>query len=578
MTTATLSNPPEIAKETIRQLALRKMVPTPENYTLLYGEVSGMKAPAPSPEPPPRIDQAPDALQWSEALHDFLRAWDASVPGLTQAKKRDSLERMLARRSPDPTELRKRFTRLVKSWGQGAKPAREGAAAEVPAVPAAPAAPAVAPLAGAVATGAASRETRNDADRDPGRLNRFLAELVANSVSERLGHSPEQIAEGVALATVLRNASGVPDFAVVAEKLQRFSASMGTYVAGQQEVVTGLTLLLQLLLSNIADLTSDDRWLKGQMERLSTLVGAPMTVHAIIDAHRSMREVISKQGTIKQSLDEARETLKSMLADFVDRLVAMGAKTGDFRGKIEGYASRIEQTDDFARLSEIVRELLSDTRGMQAEVGRTRDELDTARRRAEEYETKVRDLESQLELVSGLVCEDPLTSALNRRGLDEAFQKESARCRRGGQPLSVAVLDVDNFKNLNDRLGHQAGDYALIHLVDVVREAIRPSDVLGRYGGEEFVILLPDTDAVAAEAATVRVQRALTRRFFLHNNERQLITFSAGVAQFAEGETWDTLLDRADHALYEAKRLGKNRVVVASSDATPPALVPARSG
>jgi diguanylate cyclase len=318
------------------------------------------------------------------------------------------------------------------------------------------------------------------------------------------------------------------------------------------------------------------------MDRLRTLVSAPMSVHSIVDVHRSMREVISKQGSVKHSLDEARQALKSMLASFIDRLGAMTTHTGAYRGKIEGYAARIEETDDLTHLSKIVQDLLSDTRDMQSDMGRTHTELQAAHRRAEEYESKVRSLESQLEQVSGLVCEDPLTSALNRRGLDEAFQKESARCQRGGQPLSVAVLDVDNFKLLNDRLGHQAGDYALMHLVDVVREAIRPTDVLGRYGGEEFVILLPDTGLEAAEIATVRVQRALTRRFFLHNNERQLITFSAGVAQFSEGESWDTVLDRADRALYEAKRLGKNRVSLAPAPqpgvvVTPPAGSPARS-
>jgi diguanylate cyclase len=486
MTTATLINPPEIAKETIRQLALRKMAPTPDNYSRLYGEIGGVMQTVPRVVP-----DGPGAEQWSEALHDFLRGWDASIHGVTQARKRETLERLLARRSPNAAELHKRFQRLVKSWGEG-QPREDGSE---------PACAATLPV-------------------------------VAQAVEPP----------------------------VPANDLQ--------------EVVTGLTLLLQLLLSNIGELTSDDRWLKGQMEKLRELVGAPMSVRSIVDAHRSMREVISKQGTINHSLEEARQALKAMLASFVDRLGTMSAHTGDFHGKIEGYAERIAESDDFSHLSEIVRELLSETRGMQTDIGRTRDELQAAQRRAVEYETKVRDLESQLEHVSGLVCEDPLTSALNRRGLDEAFEKESARCQRSGQPMSVAVLDVDNFKILNDRLGHQAGDYALMHLVDVVREAIRPTDVLGRYGGEEFVILLPDTALEAAEAATVRVQRALTRRFFLHNNERQLITFSAGVAQFTKGESWDTILERADRALYEAKRLGKNRVVLAAP-AVPPIVTPA---
>ena len=429
----------------------------------------------------------------------------------------------------------------------------------------------------AAATPAAGVAARQGCEEELRIVRDLLAQTVANAVSERLGYTHEQIAEGAALGSALRAASCGKQLTAEAGKLRRFWATLETHGAGQQEVVTGLTLLLQLLLSNIAELTLDDRWLKGQMERLRMLVSAPMSVHTIVDAHRSMREVIAKQGTIKQSLDEARQALKAMLASFIDRLGTMSANTGDFHGKIEGYASRIEATDDFPRLSEIVRELLTDTRGMQTDIGRTHEDLLVAQQRAEVYETKVRDLESQLEHVSGLVCEDPLTSALNRRGLDEAFQKESARCQRGGTPMSIAVLDVDNFKSLNDRLGHQAGDYALMHLVDVVRDAIRPTDVLGRYGGEEFVILLPDTGIEAAEVATVRVQRALTRRFFLHNNERQLITFSAGVAQFVAGESWDVVLDRADRALYEAKRQGKNRVVLSATPAIPPAGSQARS-
>jgi diguanylate cyclase len=154
-----------------------------------------------------------------------------------------------------------------------------------------------------------------------------------------------------------------------------------------------------------------------------------------------------------------------------------------------------------------------------------------------------------------------LTDALNRRGLDEALAREIASVRRKDAPLSVSLLDVDNFKQLNDRLGHATGDDALIHLVKVVRHYIRPIDTLARYGGEEFVILMPDTHLAEGIETMKRLQRELTRNFFLGGNERILITFSAGVAQLSPTESGDEAIRRADQAMYLAKRAGKNRVM-----------------
>jgi diguanylate cyclase len=124
-------------------------------------------------------------------------------------------------------------------------------------------------------------------------------------------------------------------------------------------------------------------------------------------------------------------------------------------------------------------------------------------------------------------------------------------------------MDVDNFKKLNDTHGHQAGDEALVHLARVTRETIRPQDTLARYGGEEFVVLLPDTELDDAVKAMTRVQRELTRKFFLHKNEKILITFSCGVAEQGETENSAGAVKRADQAMYLAKRAGKNRVVAA---------------
>ena len=128
--------------------------------------------------------------------------------------------------------------------------------------------------------------------------------------------------------------------------------------------------------------------------------------------------------------------------------------------------------------------------------------------------------------------------------------------------MCVGLLDIDNFKKLNDSLGHDAGDAALIHLATVIRETMRPQDTCARFGGEEFVILLPDTLLDDAQKALVRLQRELTKRYFLHNNDKQLITFSAGVTELREGDTQISVTKRADEAMYTAKKTGKNRVVV----------------
>ena len=136
-----------------------------------------------------------------------------------------------------------------------------------------------------------------------------------------------------------------------------------------------------------------------------------------------------------------------------------------------------------------------------------------------------------------------------------------SKFKRMDSPLCVALLDIDNFKRINDTHGHDVGDVALAHLAEVARSVMRPQDSLARYGGEEFVILLPDTPLDKGIEAMTRLQRELTTRIFMTGNEKVLITFSAGVAQLTPGETGASAIKRADQGMYLAKRAGKNRVL-----------------
>jgi diguanylate cyclase len=145
--------------------------------------------------------------------------------------------------------------------------------------------------------------------------------------------------------------------------------------------------------------------------------------------------------------------------------------------------------------------------------------------------------------------------------MDEAIDREFERADRHNTPLSLAMIDIDHFKKINDTMGHSTGDVALAHLARVVKSVLRSTDVLARYGGEEFVILLPGSKQSDAVNVIAGVQRDLTKNFFMHNSERVLITFSAGVSERATGEGIDAVLPRADAALYQAKQTGRNRVV-----------------
>jgi diguanylate cyclase len=187
----------------------------------------------------------------------------------------------------------------------------------------------------------------------------------------------------------------------------------------------------------------------------------------------------------------------------------------------------------------------------------------TARHQVQGAEARIHDLEKQLEQMSELVREDQLTGSLNRRGLDDVFEREAARSERRQSPLCVAMLDLDDFKRLNDTYGHSAGDGALIHVVRVIKDTLRTMDVIGRFGGEEFMVILPDTPLEDAKQTIKRLQRELTKRIFMYNHEKLLITFSAGVAMRNPGEDQASLIKRADEALYKAKRNGKNRVAAA---------------
>jgi diguanylate cyclase len=276
---------------------------------------------------------------------------------------------------------------------------------------------------------------------------------------------------------------------------------------------------------------------------------------------RRLKDVIFKQKEAKERALFAQNEMREMLAAFIERLSVINQATGNFQEKLEDSARKIEQAKTLSEIAPVLKEVVSATRSMATNSQQARDELQAMRERASATEAELAKLHLELDRASSEARHDPLTGALNRKGLDESMERELSTVRRKETPLCVSLLDIDNFKKLNDSLGHDTGDAALNHLATVARESMRPQDTLARYGGEEFVILLPDTTLEKGIEAMTRLQRELTKRFFLAGTEKVLITFSAGVAQLGDGEAGADAIKRADEAMYLAKRAGKNRVL-----------------
>ncbi len=235
------------------------------------------------------------------------------------------------------------------------------------------------------------------------------------------------------------------------------------------------------------------------------------------------------------------------------------AGTAEYYSRIQKYAHAIRQTQDIGDIIAILDEALGQTRALHKD-----NEVASARAQVAAAEQQIEKLRSELELMSRLVREDQLTGALNRRGLDEALAREVARAERAGASLCVAMIDIDDFKNINDSFGHQVGDIVLVHLVSLIRETIRNNDLIGRYGGDEFLLLLPELQMEEASAVMDRLRREVAAKPLSWGNHRLVVSFSIGVAARVSGEEGFALVQRADQALYAVKRVGKDRIALAS--------------
>lgn len=522
-------NVPELARETLKQLIVRKLTPTPANYRDVYNEIARLPN-----DPPFPLDE----------LRRIAQLLPVRTPG--QMKQKSLFEYAISQLNW--TGVRD----ALVAYG-GFVP-RNGAETSVSA-----------PFDGATADAAASAPAlQSQAARTgaPALTAEFMEQIarLIEYVRPVLGTDDARFTEQT---NEMLLAMRAPDADVVRVKqmLSTFGHRVSFAAEDQVEIRSTLVHLLRLIMENISELSVDDRWLRGQVEALMAATAPPLTLRRLDDVERRLRDVILKQAEAKGRAQEAQDEMRQMLRVFIERLSAMSDSTDAYGAQMEENAGLIEQARSFAELTPVLKQMVTATRGIAQQSLSARDELRDMRERAQATEAEIVKLHQELDRVSAQARHDTLTGALNRKGLEEALSRELSVVRRKESALCIALLDIDNFKKINDERGHGTGDEALTHLASVARQSMRPQDTLARYGGEEFVILLPDTPLERGIEAMVRLQRELTKQFFMAGADKLMITFSAGVAQLAPNEEGDSALKRADKAMYMAKRAGKNRVL-----------------
>jgi diguanylate cyclase len=590
--------PLEIARQTLIQLSKSQKPPTPENYSKVYDEIAGTASlngkallditlnkvlTEKGKEHPkyaaiakriPNLIEKNDAVnldaqlralilndanndsdvQWGSLLRYLLKQLELNHTELTPSNKRDGLNRVISAFGNDPMQLAEKIQTLITSWGEGKSADIEISANHTPAL------------------NHHEVQVTKHVPSHTGNNNSTAADIAAAwrdilvrtiriIVMPKFADSPSAANRVEELIKEAESAQTLAQIEELNGALRSTLLRAEMQTDAQRRMQEALIEILRLLVSSMAELTIEDEWLHAQIAIVKEIVSKPLKIDTVYNAESSLKELIFKQAQIKPGLIEAKETLKSMVNTFVSRLADITSSTGNYQNKIQEYHNQINAVNDITELNTILEHLVDDIGEMNTEAKANHETLLESQKKAQEAEKKINELTLKLDYISEAAHEDFLTGALNRRGMDEALIREFERSDRHGTSLSLAMLDVDHFKKINDTMGHSTGDKALAHLSKVVKGILRSTDVLARYGGEEFVILLPGSNQNDAVTVVSGLQRDLTKNFFLHNNERVLITFSAGVAERVHGETVDSVLPRADAALYLAKQSGRNRVV-----------------
>lgn len=252
-------------------------------------------------------------------------------------------------------------------------------------------------------------------------------------------------------------------------------------------------------------------------------------------------------------VDQVGEKIQRLALEIVKHIVTSIAQSTEYSQSLKGHLQAIQQADDLEMVQNAIADILLETDRVLKNHQAFQDQM-------EQRSKQLSQLQSELRRTEELASTDELTGLPNRRAFNMRALEETRRSNRYGNPLSVILMDLDDFKSVNDNHGHIVGDRLLSLVAKAIKGLVRSSDFPARFGGEEFAVVCPETDMMCATTLADRLRRCIDETVFTCRSKEIRVTISAGVATIRKQESLPDILDRVDKGLYLAKKLGKNRV------------------
>ena len=511
-------DPKEVGLSVLKTLLQENLSADPENYRLVYHKLFGAEEGFTPKSALP--------ADWRETLGNFLQEWDRSQAGLAHIQKLQQRHTLLAK-ARDSAEIFAAMAKLVARWR--ALPTRGSAC-----------------------------------DEESGDSSVTMPQIWFRGLRSGFAIPLENDDQGQAIIEAVDRLVG--DTATPAEDLVQLLRNLWHLLEEKErekeQIQDIYRRALRLLFSSSAESFTKTPWFGEQLRSLGKEFDAPPeSARRAQELLSGLSELLYRQEQRRELVNDVDKTLEELLQLVFQYIENLSEGSTETYTEFVRLSSEIEQSEDPTQIRQLVGHLVERSRGLQDMLRESRTALREARVQLETARSRVQDMEEEISQLNLLVHEDPLTHLLNRRGLHLAFERESARLARQNGVLSIALLDLDHFKKINDHYGHETGDEVLRHFSRLLRQSLRAEDAIARYGGEEFVILMPGADPDTAIQILQRLQTSLHAQPLLTGKQQGIIvSFSAGVVGWSPATSLETALADADQALYRAKRDGRQRI------------------